>query len=55
MTTEEKLRQFNQLCDELNLQTIVSFSKKHGITYNGVQYKKNLRTNIQGIELIVDL
>lgn len=54
LSNEDLLQIFNFSRDILNLQTISSFKRKHGLSYNGVRFKKNLRTKIQKIELIVD-
>ena len=50
----ELIKIFEAIRDYLKLQTITSFRKKHGLSYNGVKFKKNLRTKILKTEYIVD-
>lgn len=54
LSNEDLLQVFNITKDILDIQTISSYKRKHKMSYNGVRFKKNLRTSIQNIELIID-
>ena len=51
---KQLVNNFEEIRDYLNLQTITSFSEEHECSYNGVKFKKNLRTSIKNTEYIVD-
>jgi len=54
LNNQELVEIFEAVRDRLNLQTIQTFRKRHGLSYNGVQFKKNLRTWVQKTQYIVD-
>lgn len=54
LSNDDLLNIFEYIRDVLNLQTIETFRQKYGLSYNGVKYKKNKRTYIQGKQYIVD-
>ena len=54
LNNQELVEIFEAVRDRLNLQTIQTFRKRHGLSYNGVQFQKNLRTRVQKTQYIVD-
>ena len=54
LTNSELVGEFEAIRDKLNLQTITSYKNAHGCSYNGVKFRKNLRTEVQETEYIVD-
>lgn len=45
---------FEHLLDIVNLKDVTTFAKENGISYNGVQFRKNHRIYICGKEYLID-